>query len=357
MTSRPPVSSAASLPSTSSDRFREAVVLGGGVAGLSTAIRLCEAGPPVTLVTAELATDIVAPKRAGEWPPSPCSPWAAAIWYPYRAEPRDRVARWSVETLHELRRIALDPAAGVRDVVLTELFSADEVHDELWHAAVAVERVRDGLPPGVATMLRMTVPMIDTPIYLPWLVRRFEAVGGRIERRVVNDLASLTAPGRLVVNCTGLGARRLCGDEAVHPVRGQIVRVAPPTEPRHLVHDSPDGSLTYVFARGTDCILGGTAEDEVWDEAVSDADAAAILARCRALAPSLGEVRELGRGAGLRPARRGSIRLEVEAMRDGMIVHNYGHGGAGYTLSWGCADEVVRLGVGGLHAADPHPAA
>lgn len=335
----------------------EAVVVGGGVSGLSTAIRLREAGLPVTLIAAELATDPVAPKRAGEWPPSACSPWAAAIWYPYRAEPRDRVARWSVETLHELRRIAADPAAGVRDVVLTELFSVDEVHDELWHAAVGVERVRDGLPPGIRTMLRMTVPMIDTPVYLPWLVRQFEAAGGRIERRVVHNLASLTAPGRLVVNCTGLGARWLCADDAVHPVRGQIVRMAPPTEPRHLVHDAPDGSLTYVFARGADCVLGGTAEDDVWDEAVSDADAAAILARCRALAPSLAELRELGRGAGLRPARRGSIRLEVEAMGEGMVVHNYGHGGAGYTLSWGCADEVARLAVGRRHPAGPHPAA
>lgn len=336
------------------DATDEAIVLGGGVSGLSTAIRLREAGLPVTLVAAELATDAVAPKRAGEWPPSPCSPWAAAIWYPYRAEPRDRVARWSVETLHELRRIALDPAAGVRDVVLTEMISTDEVRDELWHAAVEVERVSDGAPPRITAMLRMTVPMIDTRVYLPWLVRRFEAAGGRIERRVVPDLASLAARGRLVVNCTGLGARRLCGDEAVHPVRGQIVRVAPLAEPRHLVHDAPDGSLTYVFPRGADCVLGGTADDDVWDEMVNDADAAAILARCRALAPSLGDVRELGRGAGLRPARRGSIRLEAETVGDGIVVHNYGHGGAGYTLSWGCADEVVRLALG---RAGPHPAA
>ncbi len=46
--------------------------------------------------------------------------------------------------------------------------------------------------------------------------------------------------------------------------------------------------------------------------------------------------------AGLRPYRRGSVRLEAE-LGDPLLVHNYGHGGSGFTLSWGCAQEVLEM--------------
>lgn len=328
-----------------SGRIREAVVVGGGVSGLSAGVRLREAGLPVTLVAAEMATDPVRPKGAGEWPPSPCSPWAAAIWYPYRAEPRDLVDRWAVETLHALRRIAAaEPEAGVWEAELLELFVAGQpVPEEGWHLPVGVERVTEGLPEGFAAALRMRVPFIDTPVYLPWLLRRFEGLGGRVERRVVRDLAAEAAPGRAVVNCTGLGARRLSADDAVYPCRGQVLRVERPAAAPYVVHDAPGGAVTYVFPRGADCILGGTAEDDAWDEAADPATLEAIRRGCEALVPAVAGARILGQGAGLRPARRGSVRLEAERVRGGgLLVHDYGHGGAGYTLSWGCADEVVR---------------
>ncbi|MGI9014298.1 MAG: FAD-dependent oxidoreductase [Phycisphaerales bacterium] len=59
--------------------------------------------------------------------------------------------------------------------------------------------------------------------------------------------------------------------------------------------------------------------------------------------PDLSEARIVKNVAGIRPYRRGSIRLEVERFADRIIVQNYGHGGAGITLSWGCAEEVARL--------------
>jgi D-amino-acid oxidase len=44
--------------------------------------------------------------------------------------------------------------------------------------------------------------------------------------------------------------------------------------------------------------------------------------------------------AGIRPARDKTFRLEAETVGSKFIVHNYGHGGAGITMSWGCAAEV-----------------
>jgi glycine/D-amino acid oxidase-like deaminating enzyme len=44
--------------------------------------------------------------------------------------------------------------------------------------------------------------------------------------------------------------------------------------------------------------------------------------------------------AGVRPYRNGSYRLDAETISQKFIVHNYGHGGAGITLSWGCASKV-----------------
>ena len=45
---------------------------------------------------------------------------------------------------------------------------------------------------------------------------------------------------------------------------------------------------------------------------------------------------------GLRPARKGNIRLELDPLCKS-IIHNYGHGGSGVTFSWGCAKEVTAL--------------
>ena len=44
--------------------------------------------------------------------------------------------------------------------------------------------------------------------------------------------------------------------------------------------------------------------------------------------------------AGVRPYRNSSYRLDAETIAGKFVVHNYGHGGAGITLSWGCAAKV-----------------
>jgi D-amino-acid oxidase len=101
-----------------------------------------------------------------------------------------------------------------------------------------------------------------------------------------------------------------------------------------LAEDGP----TYVIPRTHDVVLGGTDHVGEWDRSPSPEVAADIVRRAGALVPEVAGARVLRHKVGLRPARP-EVRLE----RIGDVIHCYGHGGAGVTLSWGCADEVVGL--------------
>ena len=141
--------------------------------------------------------------------------------------------------------------------------------------------------------------------------------------------------GPLVVNCSGLGARRLADDPTSVPVRGQVVVVEQVgLDEWWLAEDGP----TYVIPRTDDIVLGGTDDEGEWSRTPTPEVAAGILRRATELVPRLRGARVLRHRVGLRPTRP-EIRLE----RVGDVVHCYGHGGAGVTLSWGCADEVTRL--------------
>jgi D-amino-acid oxidase len=291
------------------------VVVGAGVVGLTTAVRLRVAG---------LAADVV----ARELPEATTSAVAAAVWYPYKALPFDRVTSWSAATYEELRRLADVAGAGVRMREGTELLAPDAPLPWWRDAVPDLRRTSAGL--------RFTAPVVDMSIHLPWLVERLRALGGMIERRAVRSLAELDADR--IVNCAGLGARDLAGDATVTPIRGQIVRVAAPHVDEWLIDDTDHAVPTYVVPRERDVVLGGTAQEGVEDLVPDPATTAAIIARCTERLPALDGAPILSVAVGLRPARP-SVRLEA----DGRVVHCYGHGGAGVTLAWGCAVEVAAL--------------
>ncbi|BDH59027.1 FAD-dependent oxidoreductase [Tsukamurella sp. PLM1] len=311
----------------------EVTIVGAGVIGMSCAVRLLEAGHAVRVYGRELAPP--APGRAGPVG-TVTSAVAAAVWYPYLAEPRDRVTGWSAAALAEFTRLA---EAGVDGVVMTpgtEIFR-EPVDEPWWTSAVpSVQRVAEPRP-GYAEGWSFVSPVIEMPLYLPWLAARVAELGGTVEQRDVGSLAELDGA---VVNATGLGARELVGDASMEPVRGQVVYLEQVGVHRWWIDDSALdlGVTTYVVPRSRDVVVGGT-EDHGAEELVADpATADAIVARARALVPELAGARVLGHNVGVRPARP-TVRLE----RVGDVVHCYGHGGAGVTLSWGCADEVAAL--------------
>ncbi|MER7004036.1 FAD-dependent oxidoreductase [Dactylosporangium sp. NPDC000555] len=305
--------------------MEDVIVLGAGVIGLTCAVRLLESGARVRVVTADEPTRTV-------------SRLAAAVWYPTHTEGDPRVLAWAHRTYDELMAQA---AAGVPGVAPrpTRMLLRRPAGTPWWSAAVPDFAAHPG-------EWRFTVPSVEMEPYLGWLADRVRQSGGTLTRGRVERLADLTGQAGTVVNATGLAARVLAEDPAVFPARGQIVGVANPglvTSVRD--EDHPDG-MTYVHPRSGDVVLGGTFQPGDWSETVDPPTTEAILRRCTDLVPELTGARPLWEAVGLRPARHGGPRVEPDStpLPGGTrLVHSYGHGGAGVTLSWGCADEVVRL--------------
>ncbi|MGV9931134.1 FAD-dependent oxidoreductase [Streptomyces olivaceoviridis] len=298
------------------------IVVGSGIAGLTTAVLLAESGRRVRVWAREPAERTT-------------SAVAGGLWWPYRIEPEPLVGAWALESLTVYEELADRPEeTGVRLV--------DGVHhgarlDELGPWAGRVPGLR-----AVAEGLAARLPVIDMPVHLAWLRQRLAEAGGTVEVREVTDLAAVPAP--VVVNCTGLGARSLVPDPAVRPVRGQLVVVENPGVTSWFTSvDHASAASAYFIPQPGRLLLGGTAEEDDWSLAPDPATAEAIVARCAAVRPELAGARVLAHRVGLRPARE-AVRLERQPLPDGrVLVHNYGHGGAGVTVAWGCAREAAGL--------------
>lgn len=311
----------------------DAVVVGCGVVGLSTALRLRQTGRSVCILTAD------PPERT-------TSNLAAAVWYPTEFGEQGSVLDWARRTFEVFYELSGDLASGVvmRDTLMLLRSTADA---PWWAPAVGgVERADPlTLAQPYCDGYRFVVPLVEMPIYLPWLFDRFVASGGVVKQGAIRSLQQAAAYADMVVNCSGMGARELCGDTAVVPARGQVVRVQNPGLELSLRDEGNPKGRTYIHPRTHDCILGGTFEVGNWDTTPDPKTAAEILERCAELVPKLAGTEVLEHHVGLRPKRSGGVRLEVDTEAPGgmRLVHNYGHGGAGVTLSWGCAEEAVAL--------------
>ncbi|MEU1311802.1 FAD-dependent oxidoreductase [Streptomyces cinnamoneus] len=314
----------------------DVIVVGAGVTGLTSAIVLAERGREVEVWTRSPSAETT-------------SALAGGLWWPYRIEPREAAGRWALRSLAVLTGLAARPAeTGVR---MVDGVHAGVVPAELGAWAARVPGLRGAgageVPRGWDRGVRARLPLIDMPAHLDYLQRRLAAAGGTVTVRRVSSLAQVAGTARTVVNCTGLGARDLVPDPSVHPVHGQLVIVEDPGVEEWFTAASEDRADTvYVLPQPYGVVLGGTARAHVWDRTPSPCTAQAIISRCSRVFPGLGRARVLGHRVGLRPARP-RVRLEAERLPGGgLLVHNYGHGGAGVTASWGCALEAADLAEG-----------
>lgn len=314
----------------------DVLVLGAGVVGLTTAVALAEHGHEVVVRTAEK-------------PRQTTSVAAGALWglYSIAEHDSDRVHGWARRTLTELTTLAGESGAGVRLAGGIQASRSDmpPVLDE----ADLLQDLRlctpAELPENFRCGLHYTAPLVAMPRYLDYLVYRLGEAGGIIKDVPVESLTEALGYAEVVVNCTGIAARlpSLGNDAELYPVRGEVVVADNPGFDEFFAEDTGDDpELMYVIPHGDAVVLGGTLEPGKDSRAVEPSSALSIRARCAAVFPQLANVEIREHRVGLRP-NRSSVRLEPDPETAGRLIHNYGHGGAGVSLSWGCAYEVRDL--------------
>ncbi len=308
--------------------MREISVIGSGVIGLSSARCLQEAGFAVRILTREMPLETT-------------SVAAGAMWSASDLEGRSRV--WAAASLRYFLPLTQQRGSGVTLQRMREVYTEavpDPWYRDLLPAFARVPAL--DLPAGLVDGYLMDVPVIAPPIYLQVLQDLFLAAGGVIEERSVDSLDEVAAEADLLVNCSGVGARRLADDPAVYPMRGQT-----------LLIDAPEIALGYmdnervdhIFLRADGVLIGGVKLDGDWRRELDPAISADIIRRTSAIESGIAEAKVRREFAGLRPGRA-HARLELEQRPSGnAVIHNYGHGSVGYTLSWGCAEEVTVLAL------------
>ncbi|AKM30973.1 hypothetical protein AB870_13905 [Pandoraea faecigallinarum] len=312
---------------------RRVIVLGAGVSGLTTAVAMSLAGCRVVIHSAEA-------------PAQTTSALAAAIWHPFYQAP-DLVylarARQTYATLH---RLSADATSGVSMRTLTEYFRHDAGMPWWAECADGLARVpATDVPSRFASAYRMDVPVADTGTYLRYLMNMFLDLGGSYVQRRVEDPAGLLDETDVVVSCCGYGSREF-GDDGLSLSRAVVLRANRDDAVRGCyIDDSDPAAPTYIVERNDDIVLGGTADPGLTSTMIGEQQIADIVHRCARLCEAVAALQIVDARVGFRPVRRAPRVAQDE--RHSRLFHNYGHGGGGFTLSWGCANEVLRLaGVG-----------
>jgi D-amino-acid oxidase len=311
----------------------DVVVVGAGVSGLTCAVALLEAGATVRVLTAGAPAGAV-------------SAVAGAMVGPVFGSGDERSLDWERLSDGRFRELAEDPATGVR-IVAGRLLSAPELGPGLppWAAEVpgfGGELGDDRLPDGFSGGFAVDLPFADMPVYLAWLVRRVQQLGGSVEQHLVTDLDQVGAAGR-VVNCAGLGAAVLAGDDTLTPVWGQHVIVAAPTVTEFVMEGGAARDYISVVPHRRGVLLGGVRRPGRYDLTPDLGIADETVARAAVATPAVADAPVVAIEVGLRPGRPAGVRLEAEHVGSVTVVHNYGHDGSGVFWSWGCAADVVAL--------------
>lgn len=312
--------------------MNDVIVIGAGVSALTTALCLAEAGSSVRVLAA-------APPRATT------SMVPGALWGPCFAEPVDRTLAWTEQSLKDFQTLADDPASGVRRapaVSVGALPSGADLPPQVRLIPELRPARPEELPEGHASGYRALMVAVDMPRYLDHLTARLESAGVAIQTRPVASLAEVAGAASVLVNCAGLGARDLAGDPDLTPDFGQHVVLANPGLDTVFMDLTPGPNSTIFVPHPDRVVCGGVSRPGRWDTTPDPEITEGILARCRAVEPRLRDAEVIDVLTGLRPSRP-AVRVEAEDHDGTRVVHNYGHGAHGVSLSWGCARTAAAL--------------
>ncbi|XP_055936523.1 D-aspartate oxidase-like [Argiope bruennichi] len=320
---------------------RKVAIVGGGVVGLTTAV-----------VIAENLKDVQVTVISDKWSPETTGDGSAGFLTPYLLGdmPVQTLREWcqkSFEIFQEIFQSELAVECGLGLFPVYWLYpngpAEEPVYKDLFidyrpmtqkELSIFPSRFRHGVA--------MTTFFIECTKFLPVLMKRIQKKGGRFIEKKIHNFSELAGSYDVVINCTGLGSRNLVPDPEVTPIRGQVMKVRAPWI-KHCIVIDPD---YYIIPNSDETTLGGTRQKDDWNLEVSPEDRQRIWENCTDVMPCLKEARILRDWVGLRPYRP-TPRIERESIKTKKgnleVIHNYGHGGCGVMLSWGCAYHVLGL--------------
>jgi D-amino-acid oxidase len=303
-------------------------IIGAGISGLSCAYLLSKKNYSITVFAKAFSPDITSNR-------------AAAFWFPYHIRNDKRGIEWSKKSYEFYKALSANASTGISMKQLIKVLRENVVEEE----PVWIDFMPEGscniipkekLKPGIAKAYDVLVPLIETQIFLPYLQQLLKEKNVVFEQGTVENFSELSSFD-IILNCTGLGSRKLCNDASVIPVRGQVGLIETKTEmPIYLDNEMP----LYLVPRKDAMIVGGTYEENIFDETTEPKTIEHLLNNAYSVFPELKNQKIIGSWAGLRPYRS-EVRVEHEAGTN--IIHNYGHGGSGFTLAFGCAEEIIKL--------------
>jgi glycine/D-amino acid oxidase-like deaminating enzyme len=260
---------------------RDYAVLGCGAVGLATARLLQRRGGRVTIYARELPPETTSNIAGAQW-------WPTSLFDRSAVTPefmRDYALAAHLSYRHFQNLVGAHYGVRwTRNYIIGNRALSDYPagpDDPLRSIAPELRDLAPGEHPFDAAYVRQwDTMMVEPPVYLQAMVEDFLSAGGTVSVRAFADRSEVAAlPERVVFNCTGLGARALFGDEALVPVKGQLVVLLPQAEVNYnLLNDG-----LYMFPRADGIMLGGTFERGNWSLDPDPADTARILAGHRAI--------------------------------------------------------------------------
>ncbi|KAF9259598.1 D-amino-acid oxidase [Marasmius fiardii PR-910] len=364
------------MATTVRDRTKHVVVIGAGVAGLTTSLILQERGGyTVSIVAETLPTDPKSIKYTSLW---------AGAEHVTHTHSDDQRREIQLDTFKKLWDLS-EPGGAAEHCLMRihqeeHFWAESDTSSMAWYPDFK-EIPNDRLVTGATHGVEFTTLTVDPPRYTAYLLSRFLAAGGSITRGSVQHINELLEGGAgvysdnkkpttvdAIVVCNGIGARTLGGidDKDVYPIRGQTVLVRAPWVKfgRTISTAALDKAVYILPRRSGNIILGGTFGENDWYPAARAETTEDIVQSAFEICPELAppEIRAqrtptvedvkaivLESGCGLRPARKGGVRLETlffqleDDKKEVPVITNYGHGGSGFQMSWGSATIAVGL--------------
>ncbi|MEH2413167.1 FAD-dependent oxidoreductase [Nostoc sp.] len=351
------------------------LVIGAGVSGLTTAICLREAGFRVVIVADRFAPDLtsIVAGALWEWPPAVCGSHGA---------PRslERSKEWCMTTYNKFKKIHAEFGSEETGIYLRDAYfyfkdvlenrpadlrKMNELKDKVDGFERGLQIVKETIDlsfkGGIKDAYKHMAPATNTDVYMKWLLQYVKDIGCEIiqEKITVNVVQNEQEllrrfNAKAIVNCAGLGSIATTGDTSMYPLRGALVRVKNlgkvVTEAHCISHEESSANeqdIVYIVPKGDDLVvLGGLTQQDQWSTDLS-LEVPIIRQMYDGCLEFLQELRELPLDekepvrTGLRPLTEENVC--VERVLNTHVFYNYGHGGSGVTLSWGCSQEILQL--------------